>query len=109
MRARLIKCIGISAVILAGGCAYAAFCLLTGFGLPCPFRLVTGLSCPGCGVTRMLLHLLRLDFAAAFRSNAVLLCLLPVLAALGLWRVVHYIRCGSHRGSPLVRGTELAL
>ena len=86
MRQRLNRCIRISAAILGVGCAYALFCHLTGWGIPCPFHALTGLNCPGCGVSRMLLSLLRLDFAAAFRYNAVLFCMLPLLdMALGVY------------------------
>lgn len=38
--------------------------LLTDIG--CVFKLVTGLSCPGCGMTRAWLSAFRLDFSAAF-------------------------------------------
>ncbi|MHA6802866.1 DUF2752 domain-containing protein [Salinifilum ghardaiensis] len=40
---------------------------------PCPFRLLTGFDCPGCGGTRMLESLLRGDVAAALQHNAFLL------------------------------------
>ena len=52
------------------------------------------IKCPGCGVSRMLLALLRLDFAEAFRQNAVLLCLTPLFAALFISWLVRYIRTG---------------
>lgn len=35
----------------------------------CPVRLVTGYPCPGCGITRAALSLLRLDFAGAATLN----------------------------------------
>lgn len=35
----------------------------------CFFKLLLGISCPGCGITRAYLSLLRLDIAAAFRFN----------------------------------------
>lgn len=35
----------------------------------CPFLLITGYPCPGCGITRAAFSLLRLDFAAAFSFN----------------------------------------
>lgn len=37
--------------------------------IPCPLNRITGIPCPGCGMTRAYLSLLRLDFAAAFRFN----------------------------------------
>src|SRR5688572_8141258 len=48
---------------------------------PCVFRALTGLLCPGCGATRAMHHLLHGDVAGAFRLNAMLLILGPVLAA----------------------------
>ena len=39
------------------------------FTIPCLFHKITGLYCPGCGITRMLFALLRLDIYQAFRYN----------------------------------------
>lgn len=36
------------------------------FGVPCIFKAVFGIPCPGCGMTRAFLAALRLDLAAAF-------------------------------------------
>ena len=40
-----------------------------GFRIPCLFYEVTGLLCPGCGNTRAVVSLLRLDIPAAFWYN----------------------------------------
>ncbi|WP_405017639.1 DUF2752 domain-containing protein [Kitasatospora sp. NBC_00070] len=48
----------------------------------CPWRRLTGLSCPGCGATRMTYDLLHGDLAAAWADNAALLLTLPLLAVL---------------------------
>ena len=53
---------------------------------PCPFELLTGLDCPGCGGIRMTHDLLHGQFAAAFADNAFLLAGLPALALWWLWR-----------------------
>ncbi len=45
----------------------------------CPIKAVTGLYCPGCGITRMLLSLLKLDFYQAFRYNPLLFLFLPFM------------------------------
>lgn len=37
--------------------------------LPCPVRHLTGIICPGCGMSRAWLAVLRLDLAAAFRYH----------------------------------------
>ena len=49
------------ALVLGAGAVYAVLAARFG-GLACPFRLVTGLQCPGCGVTTLLLCLLRGDW-----------------------------------------------
>ncbi len=42
------------------GIGYAAL-VRRGIGIPCPFYLVTGLRCPGCGISRALAALLHGD------------------------------------------------
>jgi hypothetical protein len=44
----------------------------------CPFRLVTGMLCPGCGTTRALHHLLHGRVEEAFRLNPMLFVLMAV-------------------------------
>lgn len=46
----------------------------------CPFRLLTGLNCPGCGALRMLHDVLHGDLVAAINDNVVLLVGIPLLA-----------------------------
>lgn len=48
--------------------------------IPCPIHYFTHLYCPGCGVTRMLLHLLHGRFVEAFHANPLLLISLPFFA-----------------------------
>ena len=98
MRAHRVRRLLLGAAgILALGLGYAAFIHLTGWAVPCLFRQVTGLKCPGCGVTSMCLALLRLDFAAAFRWNPGLMLLAPLLGALVVLLTAQYIRTGSWR------------
>ncbi len=46
---------------------------LTVFGMDvpvvCGFRRVTGIGCPGCGLTRSFAFMAHFDFASAFRMN----------------------------------------
>ncbi len=77
------------AVWLAAGLGYLVWVRATGWGIPCPIHAVTGLECPGCGITRMLIGLSRGDWAAARAANAGLFYLSPLLVlVLGrvLWR-----------------------
>lgn len=57
----------------------AAYYLLTYF-TGCPVLYVTGISCPGCGMTRAWLAVLHLDFARAFACHP-LFPLAPLFAA----------------------------
>ncbi len=97
MAARRGKVIKGALTLLGIGALYALFVLLTGIYLPCPFHLVTHLKCPGCGVTHMCLSLLHLDIKEAFTANAVLLCLLPFMAAAAGSFIHAYIKKGSAR------------
>lgn len=45
--------------------------------IDCPIKKLTGLYCPGCGITRMLFAILQLDFYQAFRYNPLLFICLP--------------------------------
>ena len=46
-------------------------------GIPCIFYKVTNLHCPGCGITRAIISLVKLDFYQAFRYNCLVVILLP--------------------------------
>lgn len=71
-----------------------------GLGIPCVFQRLTGLDCPGCGITRMGLELLQGDLPSAFRCNPGAFLSLPVLACflgrlwLG-WLKTGKLRCSS--------------
>jgi hypothetical protein len=45
----------------------------------CPFRLVTGLQCPGCGTTRACYQLIHLHPIAAFKLNPLMVMTLPFI------------------------------
>ena len=51
----------------------------------CPIRLFTGIACPGCGMTRAVFALLRLDFSTALEMHP-LVFLLPVAVIIYLFR-----------------------
>lgn len=54
----------------------AAMLALDWFAPVCPFRAITGLLCPGCGMTSALRALVAGDFSGAWYSNPLLFALL---------------------------------
>lgn len=90
---RRVLCIG--GGLLLAGLLYAWVYGLTGLSIPCLFYTVTGLQCPGCGVSRMCMCLLRLDFAGAWHYNPVILMLLPIGAYLAVRVLIRYVKTGS--------------
>lgn len=93
-RKRLIRAASVFIAVLVCGFAYAFLCNLLDFGIPCFFRLITGFKCPGCGVSRMCISLLKLDLVSAWKYNAAVLCMLPLGAVVFVDVIVRYISCG---------------
>ena len=68
---------------------------------PCPFKLLTGWNCPGCGGLRMTHDLLHGDVSAAVVDNVYLLIGLPLLAVWSFWR--------ARRGRPVLSPVLLVM
>ena len=62
--------------------------------LPCVFNLITGLKCPGCGTTRMVISLSGFDFSSAFNYNPGVFIILPFLIFLFFNTCITYINTG---------------
>lgn len=56
-----------------------------GIEIPCFFHEFTGFYCPGCGITRMIVSLVHLDFYQAFRYNPLVFVLMVLY---GLYLIV---------------------
>lgn len=68
-----------------GGLLYLKVWLpATHLSVPCVFREATGFLCPGCGVTRFTLALLRGEVEQAFRYNPLIFALVPMYALYAL-------------------------
>ena len=65
--------------VILCGVLYTCFVKTTGLGIPCLFHVITGLKCPGCGISRMFLCLLAGDVDGAFAANPFLLATSPFL------------------------------
>lgn len=61
------------------GLAYACLVRYTSFCIPCFFNTITGLKCPGCGITHVFLSLMKFDLHGAYLANPFLLISSPIL------------------------------
>lgn len=58
------------------------------FYIPCIFHKITHLYCPGCGITRMILSILKLNFYQAFRYNPLMFIMIPFIMT---YEIIYYI------------------
>lgn len=89
---RALSCIGVLFI------AWLALYLLD---IGCVFRLMTGVPCPGCGMTRAWLAALRLDFAAAFAYH-------PLFWAVPIAFVLAFVREETASGK-VKRGIDIVV
>lgn len=68
-------------LLLAGGAVYLLIFEpgRSGFFPICPFRFLTGLTCPGCGTTRAAHQILHGHFVTAFTLNPLFLISIPFM------------------------------
>ncbi|NLZ94439.1 MAG: DUF2752 domain-containing protein [Bacteroidales bacterium] len=66
----------------------------------CPFLILTGFECPGCGSQRAIHQLLHLNILGAFRQNPLIVLYLPYV---GLGVYLEYL--GGNKKFPCVRNT----
>lgn len=96
-RRRLTLLLAYFLAFIAAGCMYAVFVNATGKGIPCIFNSLTGLKCPGCGMTRMCLSILKLDFRSAWQYNPAVFSVLPLLAVAFFDMAVRYVKTGTKK------------
>ena len=89
---RIRRVVWIVLAVAAAGVVYYLLYRFLGFGIPCTFYQLTGLSCPGCGLTRAITALLSGDVASALSYNP----MLPLYALYSAWFVgcviVRYVK-----------------
>ena len=95
MKNRLISEINKHILIFAIGLAYYLWIVFTDIYIPCIFNKVTGLKCPGCGITHMMLAIARFDFKTAFLENPLLFIALPVMLGIYIRNRIYYVRTGN--------------
>lgn len=87
-------------LLLAVGVAYLIFCRTAELSLPCLFHVMTGLDCPGCGITRLMLSLAEGDLGAVFHANEAIFILGPILCIFLLRDDLHWVLCGERKEPP---------
>jgi hypothetical protein len=86
--------VGALGAVALGGCAYVALYdpnTASALYPACPFKVITGLDCPGCGITRALHALFNGNPAQALDQNLLFVIALPFLLlwlARGVWTSV---------------------
>lgn len=91
MKERLYKTLKPIFVLMLIGGLYVVLIHTTGFKIPCPFKYLTGLDCPGCGVSRVILSYLQLDIKTAFCVNPVITIILPLILGDYVYHKYHYV------------------
>ena len=77
---RYLFTIVVVTVVIAAVVVYLLFDPLQSAFFPrCPFYMLTGFKCPGCGSQRVIQSLLNGDIVAAWHYNAFMLLSLPVI------------------------------
>ena len=81
----LVKRTGIIALL---GLAYGCFADITGISVPCPVRNLTGVLCPGCGITTLFLSVAHGYLQSAKQANAFIFYTLPLLIVFCYYGVI---------------------
>lgn len=94
MKQRLKKVSQFLLILFILGTLYYLWGKYTGLFLPCIIHETTGLYCPGCGITRMIVSLIQGNLKAALHYNTALFFLLPILAVILIFQMIQYIKKG---------------
>lgn len=74
----------IGGIAVAVGILYYITFSVIGVFPPCLFNKISGLLCPGCGLTRMCLYMIKLDFKSAYEANRCVFVFMWIWAAYGI-------------------------
>ena len=95
MKKRALKLLALLTVLAVGGAIYTVVCKTIGFGIPCLVNVLTGLQCPGCGISRMFISLIEGDFVSAWYYNSCVLGMLPLFIYFAIRLSFGYVKKNS--------------
>ncbi len=108
MKKRIQRVVRVAALFVCAGLLYAVILKILGRGIPCVFHDITGLRCPGCGMTHAMTALLNLDFNAFIQANLfaplIIIFFITAFASTSL----KYIKTGIYRLSALNSFVEIS-
>ena len=108
MKKRIQRVARVAALFVCAGLLYAVIVKLLGRGIPCVFHDITGLKCPGCGMTHAMTALLNLDFNAFIQANLfaplIIIFFITAFASTSL----KYIKTGIYRLSAVNSFVEIS-
>lgn len=92
MKERMFNVIKINILLLLIFITYYLVNKYTGIYIPCIFNKITGLKCPGCGITRLLFNLVKFNFEKAFFYNPLVFIYLPFIVAYYFYICYIYVK-----------------
>lgn len=108
MKKRIQRVARVAALFVCAGLLYAVILKILGRGIPCVFHDITGLRCPGCGMTHAMTALLNLDFNAFIQANLfaplIIIFFITAFASTSL----KYIKTGIYRLSAVNSFVEIS-
>ena len=97
IRLRLKSTLKALLIVVCAGIAYITVFRMTGTGMPCLFRSVTRLLCPGCGMSHALAAVSSGHFQQAMEYNVLSLTLFPVMLLYFGYHEYRYVKTGDTR------------
>lgn len=106
VKKRLKHTVKIIIAIMILGFSYYFIVINTDFYIPCIFKLITGLDCPGCGISHLCMNLIQagmnlgkpdkcwMYIKLAAKSNPFIMLNLPILSGLVLHNTATWIKTG---------------
>ena len=84
-------------LFIIAGILYAVIIKVLGRGIPCVFHEITGLRCPGCGITHSIMCFLAFDIQGAIQSNALSVAIILFIIWTFVYTSYKYVKTGIYR------------